>query len=91
MSDSPLPFATRKAVRLLPFPAVLGTGTFLDSIAKMKFTAGTPVEASEQIHSHPVTRRDAPRGAGQRFGSWWTPPSCATSAGSGGPCAGGGA
>lgn len=85
--NRPLPSATCQAERLSQSSAVLGAGTFLGGAIKMKFTAGTPVEALEQTHPQPGTRRDAPRGAGQRSGSWRTPP-CATSVGSGGPRAG---
>lgn len=67
--NPPLPFATCEAERPL-LPADLGAGTLLGSVIKMKFTAGTPAEALEQIHPQPGTGRDAPSGDCQRFGNW---------------------
>lgn len=51
--------------------SVLGAGTLLGSVIKMKFTAGTLAEASEQAHPQPGARRDGPIGDGQHFGNWW--------------------
>lgn len=62
------PFATCEAEGSL-LPADLGAGTLLGSAIKMKFTAGTPAEALEQIHSQPGTGRDELSWDCQRFGN----------------------